>query len=471
MSKFLSFWLSVILVIFFIVPTSAYADSYSPTYVYYVMIENKSFDIIASGNEVPIYHEYISTDVIYDVIKNFDDSGFSFYLVDIFGFISELSYYDDSGHLVVYPNPHSIPLPSDVSLQIPQANPSVPVGMPAKPNRLTVPQLFTFPDPMVNLKNSRLWATSVYNFDAMQSLPFYGYRCVGKSAFYFMVTTSKPLDISGVTGDISAGLVTISSDLHSIQNVIQNFYQSFVDQSSVINKHLLDIINAINNMSGSGGVNAAIVGAINAATGQINKVLAQQQVSSDSIVGAIGSQTTSINAALGLVQSAVSGVTEELKHQAQANLDSVQLDGNKVTGMATDLLNQVSDKWSALTVPIDFTKKIFEVFTNGTRSASYRRIYGHIAGYRYDSSTGGLVPIYTANERAIGGTVITLPSFDFNLPGVGTLHVWDSYDFDLGQLKTDFPIIFDAIYVISGILMIYWIVGFIINLGNELLDI
>lgn len=471
MSKFLSFCLSVILVIFFIVPTSAYADSYSPTYVYYVMIENKSFDITASGTEVPIYHEYISTDIIYDVIKNFDDSGFSFYLVDIFGFISELSYYDDSGHLVVYPTPRHIPLPVDVSLQIPQGRPNVPVGMPAKPNRLTVPQLFTFPDPMLNLKHAKLWATSIYNFDAMQEFPFYGYRCVGKSAFYFLVTTSKPLDISGVTGDISAGLVTISSDLHAIQNVIQNFYQSFVDQSSVINKHLLDIINAINNISGSGGGNAAIVGAINAATGQINKVLAQQQVSSDSIVGAIGSQTTSINSALGLVQSAVSEVTEELKRQAQANLDSVQSDGNKVTGMASDLLDQVNDKWSALAVPIDFTKKIFEVFTNGTRSASYRRAYGHISGYRYDSTSGGLEPIYTAEERAIGGTVITFPAFDFTLPGFGRLHVWDSYDFDLAQLKSDFPMIFDAIYVIAGILMIYWIVDFIIHLGDDLLDI
>lgn len=471
MSKFLSFWMSVILVFFFTIPTSAYANSYSPSYVYYVMIGNQSFDFVAQGSSVPIYYEYISTDVIYDVIKEYDSSGFSFYLEDIYAFISELSYYDSTGTLVQYPNPHLIPRPYDISLQIPQANPGVPAGKPDKPDRLSIPLRFTFPDPMVTLQYARLWATSLYNFDAMQSLPFYGQRVVGKSAFYFMITTSKPLDISGLTGDISAGLLTISSDLHAIQSIIQNFYQSFVDQSTYLNKHLLDIINAINNVSGSGGGNAAIVGAINAATGQINKVLAQQQVSSDSIVGAIGSQTTSINSALSLVQSAVTGVTEELKRQAQANLDSVQTDGNKVTGMASDLLNQVNKKWSALTVPIDFTKKIFEVFTNGTRSASYRRVYGHISGYRYDSLTGGLEPIYTAKERAIGGTVITFPAFDFTLPGVGTLHVWDSYDFDLAQLKSDFPVIFDAIYVISGILMIYWIVDFIIHLADDLLDI
>ena len=470
MSKFLSFWLSVILAFFFIVPTSAYADSYSPSYVYYVLIENKPIDLVVTGNNVPIYNEWIPTSKIFDVIKEFDDSGFSFTLVDLYGFISELSYYDDSGHLVIYPNPRDIPRPTSLDCAF-GFDPSIIVGKPASPTVIPMPYTFTFPDPMANLKNTTFWSTQRYNFDAMQSYPFYGRRIVGKAALYFIITTAKPLDISGVTGDISAGLVTISSDLHAIQNTVQSFYQSFVDQSSVTNKHLLDIINAINNISISGGGNAAIVGAINAATGQINNVLAQQQVSSDSIVGAIGNQTTSINAALGLVQSAVSGVTEELKHQAQANLDSVQSDGNKVTGMATDLLNQVNDKWSALTVPIDFTKKILEVFTDGTRSASYRRIYGHIAGYRYDSATGGLEPIYTAEERAIGGTVITLPAFDFTLPGVGTLHVWDSYDFDLGQLKTDFPIIFDAIYVISGILMIYWIVEFIINLGNELLDI
>ncbi|WP_233355469.1 hypothetical protein, partial [Glycocaulis alkaliphilus] len=84
---------------------------------------------------------------------------------------------------------------------------------------------------------------------------------------------------------------------------------------------------------------------------------------------------------------------------------------------------------------------------------------------------GGLEPIYTMQERAIGGTVITFPAFDFSLPGVGTLHVWDSYDFDLSQIKSDFPLIFDAIYVISGILMIYWIVDFIIHLADDLLNI
>lgn len=470
MNKFLSFWLSFILVIFFIVPTSAYAYSYSTSYVYYILIENRPFDFVATGNNVTIYNEWIPSSKIFDVIKEFDDSGFSFTLVDLYGFISELSYYNDSGNLVIYPSPRDIQRPFSLDCSF-TTDPSIIVGKPTSSTVRPMPYTFTFPDPMVNLKNTTFWCASRYNFDAMQSYPFYGQRIVGKAAIYFMITTSKPLDISGLTGDISAGLLTISNDLHAIQSTIQNFYQSFVDQSSILNRHLLDIINAINNVSGSGGGNAAIVGAINAATGQINKVLAQQQVSSDSIVGAIGSQTTSINSALGLVQSAVSGVTEELKRQAQANLDSVQSDGNKVTGMASDLLDQVNDKWSALTVPIDFSKKIFEVFTNGTRSASYRRIYGHISGYRYDSTTGGLEPIYTAQERAIGGTIITLPAFDFTLPGVGTLHVWDSYDFDLAQLKSDFPMIFDAIYVIAGILMIYWIVDFIIHLGDDLLDI
>ena len=78
MSKFLSFWLSVILAFFFIVPTSAYADSYSPSYVYYVLIENKPIDLVVTGNNVPIYNEWIPTSKIFDVIKEFDDSGFSF---------------------------------------------------------------------------------------------------------------------------------------------------------------------------------------------------------------------------------------------------------------------------------------------------------------------------------------------------------------------------------------------------------
>lgn len=468
MSKFLSFWLSVILVIFFIVPTSAYASNSFGSYTYYITVANHGWRGQFSGTKNLATSQF-NMKPVFDAISSQAPAGTAQTQVifqSIFAYIYALSYTNSSGQQVIYPSPRNIP-PAD-TYQL--------VGTGTDNHLLTLkpddfPITLTYPDPMFPMEYDVMTASAYFNFDASSNLPFYGDTVTVQYRYDVVITTSFPLDLSGVEGVISSGLLTISNDLHSIQTTIQNFYQAFIDQTSDIKKHLLDIINAINNSAGSGGGTAAIVGAINSATGQINKVLAQQQVSSDSIVGAIGSQTTSINAALGLVQSAVSGVTEELKHQAQANLDSVQSDGNKVTGMASDLLEQVNDKWSALTVPIDFTKKIFEVFTNGTRSASYRRIYGHIAGYRYDSSTGGLEPIYTANERAIGGTVITLPAFDFNLPGVGALHVWDSYDFDLGQLKTDFPIIFDAIYVISGILMIYWIVEFIINLGNELLDI
>lgn len=462
MSKFLSFWLSVILAFFFIVPTSAYAGNSYGSYTYFVQLgSNGIAGEAAIGYRGGVYNQPLLS--FYNALKGSSSNNININVTihSLISYFIYMHYWDDTGTDHVYSDPHSIQA-SFVALKTQFSNIT---------NMSLPPMTLYYDDPMHTLEHDIATISVGFQFDDYKNADFYGYKYYGDIMYSFVISTSFPLDLSHLEGVVSAHLIDITGKLDSINNSINMVLSAINSGFTGIDNRLLQILDALNRIPSSGGGNAAIVGAINAATGQINKVLAQQQVSSDSIVGAIGSQTTSINAALGLVQSAVSGVTEELKHQAQANLDSVQSDGNKVTGMASDLLEQVNDKWSALTVPIDFTKKIFEVFTNGTRSASYRRIYGHIAGYRYDSTTGGLEPIYTAKERAIGGTVITLPAFDFNLPGVGTLHVWDSYDFDLGQLKTDFPIIFDAIYVISGILMIYWIVEFIIHLGNELLDI
>lgn len=468
MSKFLTFWISLILVIFFTIPTSAYALNSSGTYTYYVTVASRSkWRTVMTGTR----NSYLadrSFKPVFDAISSQYPAGSTPTQVTIQSFISyitKLDYYFDEPPFITYPSPRDINPASLVQFD-------VEFGSGGKLISSTnLPYTLVYNDPMHSMEYDVFEVSAFFDFDSQKNLIPYGATIAADVVYIMVVTTSFPLDLSGLEGVISSGLLSISSDLTAIKDSINLLLSAVQGGFTSLDSRLLAIINAINSGASSGGGTAAIVGAISSATGQINKVLAQQQVSSDSIVGAIGSQTTSINAALGLVQSTVSGVTEELKRQAQANLDSVQTDGNKVTGMASDLLDQVNDKWSALTVPIDFTKKIFEVFTNGTRSASYRRIYGHISGYRYDSTTGGLEPIYTMQERAIGGTVITFPAFDFSLPGVGTLHVWDSYDFDLAQLKSDFPVIFDAIYLISGILMIYWIVDFIIHLADDLLDI
>lgn len=463
MSKFLSFFLSVILVIFFIIPTSAYAASNSyGSYTYFIQLgTNGVAGQSAVGYTGGTYDQPLLK--FYEALKGNSSNNVNIDVTihSLISYFVSFHYWDDTGTNHVYSNPHSIQA-SFVALKTLYSSVT---------NFSLPPLTLHYDDPMHTLEHDISTISVGFQFDDYKDADFYGYRYHGDVMYSFVISTSFPLDLSHLEDVVSVHLIDISGKLDSINNSINLVLSAINSNFTGIDNRLLQILDALNRIPSSGGGTAAIVGAINSATGQINKVLAQQQVSSDSIVGAIGSQTVSINAALGLVQSAVSGVTEELKRQAQANLDSVQSDGNKVTGMASDLLDQVNDKWSALTVPIDFTKKIFEVFTNGTRSASYRRVYGHISGYRYDSTTGGLEPIYTAKERSIGGTVITFPAFDFTLPGVGTLHVWDSYDFDLSQLKKDFPMIFDAIYVIAGILMIYWIVDFIIHLGDDLLDI
>ena len=137
--------------------------------------------------------------------------------------------------------------------------------------------------------------------------------------------------------------------------------------------------------------------------------------------------------------------------------------GNDVAGAATEL-DDLKSKWEILWYPIEFTNDIMAAFS-GSNNARYRSRYAGVVGYSYDDSSGFLVPVYSASTLADGdipaspgGTVITFPSY--SLP-VLNVKLWDSYSYDLSQLTSQYPVLFNAIYVIITILEVYWFVGFL----------
>lgn len=274
------------------------------------------------------------------------------------------------------------------------------------------------------------------------------------------------------TQDTSLKLVAINDTLEGVRESIVAL-QGIIQQGfSNVDSRLLAILNAINSSSSSGGGTAAIVGAVNGATAAVNQVLSQQKLSSADIVGAIGGQTDALNSTLSLIDRSVQNVTNELKRQADETLSSVQK-GHDIMGMATQAVGEVRTKWDALLVPLDFTRQIFEVFSGGTQSAAYTESYADVLGYKYNTKTGGLEPIRRRYRqdvpRAVSGTIITFPSFTLNVPGVGGLKLWDEYNFDLATIKQGFPVIFDAIYLISGVLMIYWVIAFLIHCFEDII--
>lgn len=137
--------------------------------------------------------------------------------------------------------------------------------------------------------------------------------------------------------------------------------------------------------------------------------------------------------------------------------------GSDVTGAATDL-NNIKSKWEILWYPIEFSNTVLGAFTGGSSNARYRSYYGNITGYTYDNDTGYLVPVYAPATRSgdypesPGGTVITFPSY--TLP-VLNVKLWDSFSYDISTLKTQFPVVFNGIYVVVTVLEVYWFVGFL----------
>lgn len=324
--------------------------------------------------------------------------------------------------------------------------------------------------------NNALYTTMA---DATRFLPYIVYRTYLPS----------PISVETITFTTSGHALFATSDyissdayLISIDGSLDQIKSLLTYGFSNIDQRFLQVISAINNSAGSGGGTQAIVDAINQGNQAIQEVSDQIVANASTVKDAINSQTSvlgnkvdqqtqSLNSTLSLLDTSINNVTEELKRQGQANIDSATNDGNKVINMISQLENSVKNKWSALSYPLEFTEKIMSVFTGGTQTASYYDSYWNVSGYKYDDSSGNLVPITDYSFRNFtGGTVLTFPSFSLNIPQIGELQIWQEYSFDLSEVKDSVPVVFDAIYVISGVLMIYWLVAFLIDLFEDLIN-
>lgn len=164
------------------------------------------------------------------------------------------------------------------------------------------------------------------------------------------------------------------------------------------------------------------------------------------------------------VGNAVNDVNSTLTEQRQQEIDK----GNSTSSDVSGFVSQGEDlkgKWEILWLPISYTQQVFDVIKGGSSSTAYVRAYHNVYGYTYNEKTGFIEPVIGPEKpiplSAEGKSAkITFP--EYTLP-VLNLKVWDSYTFDLAEIKEQFPILFDAIYVISGALEVVWVISFLFD--------
>lgn len=168
-----------------------------------------------------------------------------------------------------------------------------------------------------------------------------------------------------------------------------------------------------------------------------------------------------------ILQSIKDQTAQDKQFHDQDRSDATKA-GAESSGLAVKLQG-IKDMWSILWFPIEFFTRLISVFGSSTAEIAMTDD-GLITGYTYDEYTGCMVPIY-ANTRALGdaivvpsGAVITFPAY--TLP-VLNVKVWDSYSFDLNTVKDNIPLVFDGLYIVSGILEVFWFVNFLVDKYEE----
>lgn len=231
---------------------------------------------------------------------------------------------------------------------------------------------------------------------------------------------------------INQKLNTVNSNLTTINSSINNGFQDTVD----------------NLQSLKSSVNTGFTGVQNGIKQQTTQ-----------IQSSISNQTTQIT------QNNNQNTQKILDQNSQFRQEDI--DGaNGIGKVATDFVNNtqttIKSKWEILWYPIEFTNSVLTVFTGGSSSRAYADKYNGVVGYSYNQDSGELEPIIDLQQARYGprqsSATITFPAY--TLP-VLNVQIWDSYQFDLGQVKEQFSALFNALYVVIGILELYWFVGFL----------
>lgn len=289
-------------------------------------------------------------------------------------------------------------------------------------------------------------------------------------------SSPTPLDFAQMEfqDGVDVKLVGIADSLNRLESIL-NLANNLQQQT---NTHLLGVIDAINKLSVSGGGTQGIIDKLETVGNAIlttgNQIVAQQIAAADKIIAAGNANTAALDATIKLVEMAVDNTTAELKRQADENIRAANEKPNEIAGLVSDMESEFKTRWSAFSFPIEFGNRIFDLF-KGTSSASFARMYGDVIRYSYNKDTGKLEPVRAPNarlaaqERAVTGTRVTFPSFDLPMPGGNEYRLWESFTFDMAELVDWLEPLFDALYVASGILMIYWCVDDILDMFSEII--
>lgn len=238
-----------------------------------------------------------------------------------------------------------------------------------------------------------------------------------------------------------------------------------------------------------------IVGAVNNQGNKINNNLNLIQTGIGTVNTNLGNINTSIKNGFNDTINNIKQQTTSITNNANQNADKITANQDENTQKILDQNSQFRDEdraeaegigkiaqdfldtnvskarsnFSILWEPIAFTQRVISVFSGGTRSDTYSDYLDGVVGFNYNPDTGCLDPILDLGPKsrygkASGGTTITFPSY--TLP-VLNLKIWDSYTFDLKTVKDNFPVLFNAIYVVSGCLCLYWFLGFLSDKFEE----
>ena len=329
----------------------------------------------------------------------------------------------------------------------------------------------SFPNPTEYSNNNEILAFT-FRPTAAKSLPHDSTYTIDINV-YFTLSVDMPLDLSGLSSSINAGLLSVSSNLDKINQSIQIFNSAVQSNFNNIDARLLELIQAVNNSSSSGGGTTAIVDALKNLQNDIVDFRTDNVEGLGNLNTTLSHGVKDLQDKLDLINESTKDIVGELRRIQQEANDRAESGSGQIQGMVQSLEQGTRERWEVIFFPVDFTRQIFSIFSQGTASEYYRTNYKNIVGYKYNDETYCLDPIYDYSKTdfpTTRGTKITFPEFVLDIPHYGRYVIWESFTYDLKELVADFDIMFEAMHLFSGILLIYWTVDYILDFFQEVIE-
>lgn len=280
--------------------------------------------------------------------------------------------------------------------------------------------------------------------------------------FIYFVYSGTSTDI--VVDAIGDAAQQITNAVTNNTNVVRNGFTQVQTGISTINGNLNNINTSINNGFQDTIDNLqSLEGSINAGFTDVENGIKQQTTQ---IQNSISNQTTQITQNN---NQNTQKILDQNSQFRQEDLDKANSIGTIAQNFLDTNVEKAKSNFNILWEPIAFTQRMLSVFSGGTRSATYANYLDGVVGFTYNSATGCLDPIIDISPRsrygrASSGTTITFPSY--TLP-VLNVKLWEEYTFDISEIKDSFPVLFNAIYIVTGCLCLYWFLGFLSDKFEE----